>query len=425
MPDGVTSYHAPAGRPAFLGINAKSVDARAAGSKQNRGDSWANRADRYRLQRTAAGLLYRPELDLAEQPHRVTGCSRYLAGNYVGLWRSPDGSRARFTGLTTCGSVWHCPVCAARVAETRRAEIQAGIAEWVKRGGHAYLVTLTFPHTRELDLADALDRQAKALRRWKQCRAYRRILGAGRLGSIRALEVTYGVNGWHPHTHDIVFAQPGLLAGQDVDRPELYHGELAELRDAWIAAVLAVGLADNSQRSDLLAHAFQMQGGERTAEYVAKFGRDEKWGLSRELTGARWKVGARATLAGGVHVTPFQLLAWAADGDALAAGLFRCYAERFAGKRAITWSPGLKTALGVRELDDAEAAELAESSATEFVVALDAEQWRDVIARDARAELLKWCAIYGAEGVAAFMEEVRTRPRTHQGYFRSSTRGRH
>ena len=43
---------------------------------------------------------------------------------------TPDGRRAGFGGLVTCGSVWACPVCAAKVA-TKRAEDLAAVLDAV------------------------------------------------------------------------------------------------------------------------------------------------------------------------------------------------------------------------------------------------------------------------------------------------------
>lgn len=54
--------------------------------------------------------------------------------------------RAFFQGVETCGSVWHCPVCAPKIAEKRRVEVGQAIERHFADGGMAIMVTLTIPH---------------------------------------------------------------------------------------------------------------------------------------------------------------------------------------------------------------------------------------------------------------------------------------
>jgi hypothetical protein len=301
-------------------------------------------------------------------------------------------------------------VCAARIAESRRLELQLGIRRWSEKGGRVYLMTLTAPHTRELPLADFLAMWKKALNRFKGCATYQRISARyGRVGSVRSLEVTWGANGWHPHTHDLVFAAPGLL--------DDYHA-IEELRQEWTRICLKVGLGDSAKRNDMLAHGFDLQGGDYAAEYVAKFGRQptlEGWGVTDELTRAHSKTGLRVG-----HMTPFALLLACRRGDAGAGALFVEYARNFEGQRMLYWSPKLKLQLGMVDVTDADLAR-APLPAEEGVCQLDADQWRVILSREARGELLFWAAQYGKEGVDRFLEELNGRPKTHRSTFDSGT----
>ena len=71
------------------------------------------------------------------------------AGVTLGVIENRDGTRsAAYGGLKTCGSVWCCPVCAAKVA-TRRADDLATVMRAVDElGGSAFLLTLTMRHDR-------------------------------------------------------------------------------------------------------------------------------------------------------------------------------------------------------------------------------------------------------------------------------------
>ena len=113
------------------------------------------------------------------------------------------------------------------------------------------------------------------------------------------------------------------------------------------------GLCEQNQMSDVLQHGLDVRGGQFAAEYIAKFGRDQKWGLSREVTMHAAKTGSDNK---GAH--PFQLLAWADAGDGQAVEQFREYALAFEGKRMLSWSRGLKKLLtGADETTDDEAAD--------------------------------------------------------------------
>lgn len=390
----------PAERP-NLGITAKSIHAP---------DAILNaKSARFRLQRAAAGLLFDPDRAPTDQPHRVTGCQRNRKETGVTVFRAVDGSNARFAGLVTCGSVWHCPVCAAKIAEARRAELMAGLLAWKGQGGAAFLMTLTHPHYADESAADQLAAQDKARQRFKNSRAYKRVMAQyGRIGNVSSLEVTYGQNGWHPHVHELIFCKPGLDADRDA---------VADLRAAWLAALQKSGLYRYDKIGDMQEHAFDLRGGDFAAEYIAKYGRHpERWTEADELTKAHAKIGKRGNFGAG-HVTPFQLLEWYVAGDKRAGALFVEYAEAFAGKRMLTWSPKLKATLKIADLDDEELAIEKDPMPDEAICCtLTAEQWALVLSRDARGEVLFIAAKNGAAGVECLLYELQHhRPRTHRG----------
>lgn len=339
-----------------LGISAKSVHAPTGAELGRRLKA---RRDRFDLVRQASRILYDPAR-LADAQHRTVWCHRSVknVSEKAYIWRRQDRSSSRMTGVTTCGNVWTCPVCSARVAERRREEVEAAMKAWIATGGYVYLLTLTFPHDREHALAELVlgskSLFAKALQRFKNSRAYKRILGTpskpgqyGRAGSIRSMEITWGdENGWHPHTHDLVFAAPGLEHDQ---------GAIDELKGAWISALMKSGLGEQGKVEWMWKYALDLRGGQYAAEYVNKFGHDCKWGVSSEITRQHAKAGMR-TISDHRHVTPFQILAWAASGDGEAHHLFREYAAAMEGKRMLYWSPGLKGRFNLAELDDDELA---------------------------------------------------------------------
>jgi len=384
-PESQTSPPA-AGVRKSLGITAKSIHAAP--------DSFAkSRAKQFALQRAAARLLF-VEQDGRRQAYRVCHCGRSIQGEGVSIYRHAAGEKARFGGLTTCGSGWTCAVCAANLGTKRRQELSAAMAAWIGteqdraagRQNHVHLVTLTFPHYREDQLADTMERFDKARQGWKNSRSYKRILGkggaAGCIGAVTSAEITWGENGWHPHLHMLVFTRRSLTAAECEELTTGFRpGERERAVGGWIGQLVKAGLSGNLQ--DMKAHALDIRDGQKAAEYVAKFGHDEAWGLSAELT----KSHAKEARMGGL--SPFGLLRAYYEGDAQAGARFVEFAGVFLGRRLVTWAPGLEKALGI-DRDDCDETAAEEQGAEEYCGRLTPEQWGTVLRADARADLLEY-----------------------------------
>ena len=400
-----------------LGIRGKSLHSRTLKRKQSaETGKIENREMRYMLQRTAQSLLYDRE---SLKQHRTCSCGRNIHSDGVAVYRNVDGSDARFGNLMTCASVWACPVCSAKITEKRRAELQEAINSWVAHHqGKVLLMTLTFPHEYDMPLSETLEKFANALTKFKNSRAYKNNFGTldnpglyERVGSVRSLEVTHGGNGWHPHTHDLVFLRNDEILDDT--------NALDELRGEWIKQLLKVGLGDNTKINDMLQFGFDLQGGDYAAEYVAKFGHEPKlyqdWSAAREVTKGMSKIG------GGSHATPFMLLSWYHhDNDTEAGALFREYVHQFEGKRMLSWSPGLKNLLALpdEEISDEQLAQQDDQlPEEEMIYRLDIDQWKLVMSRNARYEMLLIAAKNGRAGIEALLEELATRPPTHSGQF--------
>lgn len=374
-----------------LGITAKSVGHFSKDRQQNKANA-ENRSVRFRHQRHAAGLL--------GGKARVGLCRWSVVSKAAGVdmvassYADNRGDRVHFEGLQTCGSVWACPCCGARISETRRDEMNELLA-WARAQGYqVMMLTLTARHGRDDDLAELLDRMKDAKRRWAQHRSYRQIKGQ-MVGTVTATEVTGGgAHGWHPHFHMIA-----ILNG-DVD--------LTPLRDAWLASLRGAGL-------DGAGAAFQAQGADAAGNYIAK------WGAAEELTLSQRKKGRGRT-----GRTPAQLLAASCDeADRQAGHLWAEYATVFHGRRQLVWSRGLKALAGVGEVDDQEAAQDQQQDGQIETARANIPHrvWRDDVAArraDRRAELLDRAEEVGpyeaaAELVAGHMPgDVIDHDRSHQ-----------
>lgn len=195
----------------------------------------ARRARRYQARRT----LWRVTTDKA-----CRGCGRTVMDPDTGVVLAQTTEGVAVTlGLLTCGRIWLCPVCSAKIRHGRAQEITSAVVAWLQQGGTAYLVTFTARHAAAHRLADLMDAiqgtraDAEAGIRRRPGAYQRLITGAawagdkrraanpegirgrvGYIGMIRATEITVGVaNGWHPHIHAIVFVG-GRTTGERGDK---------------------------------------------------------------------------------------------------------------------------------------------------------------------------------------------------------------
>lgn len=385
-----TACNGPAGMP----DRAHARDVHAEGQKKGGGSGplginaklSANRMDtrvaRFSLQSVARSIL--PE-------SRTAKCLRIRAFNSdVQVWKHHEHGTAAYAGLQTCGSVWACPVCAAKVAERRRVELQAAMAAHKAKGGTVNLLTLTTPHQKTDKLSDLLENQSKALHRFWRDRTVKAIFKEmGTIGHVRASEVTHGRkspsnNGWHPHYHCLMFCGSGVDLSR-FDGPQMKDWQV-RLYLRWAACCLKSGLGEPSY-----AHGLKLDDGTKAGNYAAK------WGLEDEMTKGHTKKALHGE-------TPFDFLrAYLADGsDRQAAALFKEFAETFKGKQQLRWSKGLKNLFAIEETTDEELATKVEESAV-LLGMLTVDQWRDVLKVDARATVLEIAARSGWHEVQRFL----------------------
>ena len=172
-----------------------------ANSVSSRPDRAALRSLRYRLRLGARRILPK---------ERVARCGRSAHGLSVQV-RHDCVRGATYSGLVTCGSVWDCPVCAAKISEKRRQELELIVTAHLATGGAVYMAALTVPHAR---LHSAEELRQLVADCWRKTQAgepwMREKMRAGLIGTVRACEVTHGENGWHPHLHVLFFIGLGI-----------------------------------------------------------------------------------------------------------------------------------------------------------------------------------------------------------------------
>lgn len=319
--------------------------------------------------------------------YRTAACTWVRIGD-LSMVKPAQRSSYHYKGLATCGSVWVCPLCASKIQERRRQEVAAAVAHMKALDKGAAMVSFTFPHRVDQPLSLLLRLQREALAYMRGWRRFQRLmLKAGNCGRIRSLEITHGQNGWHPHTHELLFLDP------EVPACWLRH-ELAEL---WLHACRKVGLFrdDRDNEGDFLRHSVDVTAADAgISQYLAKLDQASSWDVSHELTKSSSKQGKRT----GSH--PFRLAA-----EKTTAHLFLEYVGAMKGQQQLVWSRGLKDAVGVSEKSDEEIAQ-EEVAKVDNRIPLDPAAWRFVLGNDARWELLQAAESAGRLGTRELLTQL-------------------
>lgn len=224
--------------------------------------------------------------------------------------RKEGGPRASWRGILTCGHIHTCPVC----SQNLRAERTERIVRAVQHlGGRWQMVTLTVRHHHGRGLKELRDGIANAWRRARQGGKIQRVWSGRVSASVRAFEVTYGDNGWHPHIHVLLRTS------------EWSEDERDALQARWERAIVKE-LGADAKPDDLhgLVWSEPFNASKETeakqARYLSKLGL-EVAGVAKE-----GRKGSR---------TPWDIACDAAAGDSRALWLWREFYASTKGRRAI------------------------------------------------------------------------------------------
>jgi hypothetical protein len=264
------------------------------------------------------------------------------------------------------------------VREGRAREIDSGLRAALDHGWSAIFITLTLQHGSRDPLAVTFERLRDGHRACHSGRVWTVLAKSlGYLGAIRAWEITHGINGFHPHAHEVLIFDR-LLDDQEVAELKAHFSLVYGRRMA------KLGLTVHP------VHGIDVRRVETAGELAGYLTKVENgWGAGLEL--------ARLDLkkSRGKGSTPFELLADAAGGDLRARALFFEYEGATKGKRAITWSPGLrKRLLGVAEEDapsDEDLAVLAPDADPVWGLDLPPRVWEEIRRNGGLADLLTVC----------------------------------
>lgn len=314
------------------------------------------RAERYALKSVVNRLL---------PSERVAKCHRVrLPACRAKVLKDIEHQKAFFSGVQVCASVWGCPVCSSKISERRRVDLGGAIMLARMKGIQVYMLTLTVPHGLGDDLGKILDSIHVAWKKTTQGKIGQTIKKSlGIIGTIKALEVTHGDNGFHPHFHVLLFVKSNEVTCNQIEETYYRH---------WSRFCVQLGLGEPSRE-----HGVKCGDGSYAAAYASK------WGLESEMTKSHLKQGKNS-------LSPFDFLrrVLAGENRPKYENLFKVYYENFKGRRQLYWSNGLRKLLGLVEekTDEELAAEIEETAV--LVCELTDDQWRLIARTNSQAELL-------------------------------------
>lgn len=281
---------------------------------------------------------------------RVRGCGRYSIRSDNAVQVRSNGAAAGFAGLASCGSVWACPVCNSKINAVRRLELGVMVSAAETQGLGLAFGAKTLRHHAMQHLSNLWPKQSEV---WNavtvdtSVRRLRKELGFE--GYARAAETTIGQHGWHPHLHPLYFFEKPL---KDWQLEDLAAAE----NSAWINKAERLGMQAPLTVGQHLHLVTGAGAGESLGQYFTKAGHQAGDSVSWEMTSTQTKTGRRFTKT----VTPWALLSAAETGDADALDLWHEYERASKGKRALTYSRGLRKRFGLdveatdEEIADAE-----------------------------------------------------------------------
>lgn len=264
----------------------------------------------------------------------VRACGRNLRGGLsaedgVGVRRGEQ--TAGYSRLSTCGSPWSCPRCSAVIAVQRAQHIANAIDANSRAGGSAYFLTLTMRHDRGHSLADLWDGLQYGWRGLVGTPEYRGAPGRvgkdgirsprrigekerfGILGTIRAVELTHGENGWHLHVHALMFMEGDPFENEE--HADSY-GDLLFKR--WSRGVQKAGLPAPLREFGLDFRKVSDGGEEFLSRYLTKNSADGTFSSPSESfkVGLETAAGSITKKGRSVHGrVPFQILRDALEAD--------------------------------------------------------------------------------------------------------------
>lgn len=246
------------------------------------------------------------------------------------------------------------------------------------------MVTLTMAHRRGDSLRSGIDAVYKAWGTVTSGRGYKQFRETlGVVGYVRAMEVTDGGHGWHPHVHALFFLD--RVSAQEEGLFETY------ILSKWGRSITRSGHGFSSGRGAQFAWFVTPEAA--AGGYLAK-------GVGFEVA---YNVAKEGRQQGVSH---WGLLDRAIAGDAIAQARWAEFERSMEGRRSIAWSRGLRARLGLEtELTDEELLERHEQEGTVLAV-LDKASWKSLARSKSLVHVMVLTSAHDFIGLAVLLDAL-------------------
>lgn len=317
--------------------------------------------------------------------------------------------KSKYEGLQSCKKL-ACPHCAEIKALKDKQILEAIKACHAKAGGGVLMVTLTNSHHKGMKLEELISGQQIAINKFNKALSKMHFWQefGGKLGAVRAWEILYGSNGWHPHFHLLIYLAEDITerdekgrALEEQPRIQVIENSLSE---EWIKSCVNSGLPAPS-----VEHGVSVQDGTHAEKYIGKYG-DEiinmkgGWGSSAEMTRSNLKNDDKSPRSlsdlksGDKGFTPWQLLKMAHAGCERSGQLYVEYVYATYGTAPLYFYPGTKSLYDykaeIKLMEEEQRALIAQQFEDNIIpddrvfIRLDNIMWKAVVFCRKRAELL-------------------------------------
>ena len=174
-------------------------------------------------------ILARPELKYKLRTLLYCGARNVrIKSEAGGVHIISNGTHTRILGIKRCEQGWVCPVCTARKMKQHSQNIGAGIERLKQDGLIPIMITFTIFHTVQESAAEVLKLLKDTFTIFTKNTTWRRKKANGTYytnsgqwnrfnhefnikHSVKVMETTYGLHGWHPHYHNLYWVPKSRL----------------------------------------------------------------------------------------------------------------------------------------------------------------------------------------------------------------------
>jgi hypothetical protein len=256
--------------------------------------------------------------------------------------------------------VWACRGCAQRIAAKRAAKLGELFEAVRNAGGGLTFITLTARHRRDQPLALLWDGVQGAYDFLLRSRAWSRDkVTFGVEGQVRAVEVTDGDAGWHPHLHLCVVTDTMISQ-------EMAEEMAGRMFDVYARGLTKRGLSAVEDHGGLHVEVVNPGDGDAVARYMSKLGLE----LVSPHTKTARKLG---------NLTAFQIFEeFRTTGNVAYLGRWHEYERASHQRKQLTASRGLFKRYGITDADRSDEQLADEDEGGDDLVALPPETWNAI-----------------------------------------------